>query len=829
MADSATYAPLSAVELAGADAPSPVVNEPALVPPPADAPDMRGALQGLIGGKPLSGFWTYRDKDGSPLFGVGRVDGERGKSFYPVSWQEGVGWVLMAWPNQRPLYGLHHLTARPDAPVVLVEGEKAAEAAAQIFPKSVVVTSSGGSNAAGQSDWEPLAGRSVLIWPDADGPGVKYAGAVRDRLLALGCQVRMVDAVEVASILPDKSRCDPVDCVGFDAADALTRWEGQHGLAKFVYEASQIVTAPEPEPATDSAAGPFYLSEGDFTMSAKGLYKAVKKGDDAEPVWISGAFEVLGRARDQHGAGWGRLIRWSDSDGREHSHIVADADLQAPPMELCRSLADRDLPINSSRQKCLAHYLSKCGSDRRVKLVANTGWHEHGSGSAFVLPSATIGDSPDNSVMLSGNRSGAYARAGTLSDWRAGVARLANGQDIPMLAISAALAGPLLYLTGSEGGGVNFFGGSSGGKTTSLQCAASVWGRGENPGFIHSWRSTANSLEAVAALMTDTALCLDEMGTSEAKDTSAAVYALANGIGKGRADRSGDARQSKTWRVMVLSTSEIALDQKLAEDRGRKAKAGQLVRLLDIGADRGFGHRCFNHVDGYSGGSALADAIKAESQSSYGTAGPAFVAALIGLGLDQATSRARAHMEAFERRAVPVGSDGQVQRAARRFALIVAAGALAHEFGIVPWSTEQITQAALWALGRWIEHRGGSGPAEERQAIEQVQAFMAAHGSSRFEPDVIDSSVRVFNRVGWIKGHDDNRRYLVSTSAWKDEVCAGLNPRFVAEVLAGHGMLELGKDGLPSQSVYLNSMGKSARVYCLTPLVFGGAKTDDQD
>jgi uncharacterized protein (DUF927 family) len=186
-------------------------------------------------------------------------------------------------------------------------------------------------------------------------------------------------------------------------------------------------------------------------------------------------------------------------------------------------------------------------------------------------------------------------------------------------------------------------------------------------------------------------------------------------------------------------------------------------------------------------------------------------------------------MQAFERLAVPVGSDGQVQRAARRFALIVAAGALAHEFGIVPWSPDQITQAALWALGQWVEHRGGSGPAEERQAIEQVQAFMAAHGSSRFEPDVTDGSVRVFNRAGWIKGHDDNRRYLVSTSAWKDEVCAGLNPRFVAEVLAGHGMLELGKDGLPSQSVYLNSMGKSARVYVLTPLVFGGAKTDDQD
>ena len=67
---------------------------------------------------------------------------------------------------------------RPKAPVVICEGEKAAEAAAAIFPKSIATTSSGGAGAAAKTDWTPLARRSVLIWPDHDAAGEKYAREV---------------------------------------------------------------------------------------------------------------------------------------------------------------------------------------------------------------------------------------------------------------------------------------------------------------------------------------------------------------------------------------------------------------------------------------------------------------------------------------------------------------------------------------------------------------------------------------------------------------------------------------------------------------------------
>ena len=77
---------------------------------------------------------------------------------------------------------------------------------------------------------------------------------------------------------------------------------------------------------------------------------------------------------------------------------------------------------------------------------------------------------------------------------------------------------PILNLLGHEGCGFNFYGHSSRGKTTLAKAAASVWGKGDSPGFVRSWRSTANALEATAALHTDTLLVLDELGVVDARE-----------------------------------------------------------------------------------------------------------------------------------------------------------------------------------------------------------------------------------------------------------------------------------------------------------------------
>jgi putative DNA primase/helicase len=107
------------------------------------------------------------------------------------------------------------------------------------------VTSQGGSNAGARSDWSPLAGRDVIIWPDNDEPGQKYAATVRSCLRGIASSVRLVD---VPRMNPDKP--------GWDAAD----WDGL----------GQIALVDEtPRPALGSGPAPA------FRMNNNGGMKAV--------------------------------------------------------------------------------------------------------------------------------------------------------------------------------------------------------------------------------------------------------------------------------------------------------------------------------------------------------------------------------------------------------------------------------------------------------------------------------------------------------------------------------------------------------------------------
>ena len=142
-------------------------------------------------------------------------------------------------------------------------------------------------------------------------------------------------------------------------------------------------------------------------------------------------------------------------------------------------------------------------------------------------------------------------------------------------------------------------------------------------------------------------LILDELSVVEARDAAASFYGLANGSGKARAARDGSLREPKTWRVLILSTGEVPTETKLAEDRGRKARAGQLVRMLDIPADRNAGFGAFDHggQDGDAG--ALAKAFKQAAISAYGTAGPEFVRRIIAEGADEIGETVRDMVAAF--------------------------------------------------------------------------------------------------------------------------------------------------------------------------------------
>jgi len=155
----------------------------------------------------------YRDAGGKLLGVVYRWDGPHGKEIRPVAVGEDGRWYPRQMKAPRPLYRLPELLkADPSTPIAICEGEKACDAATQLGFTST--TSAGGAKAAKQSDWSPLAGRTVWIVPDFDEPGEAYAQDVARLCHQTGA--REVKILDWSNILPGRELPQ-----GYDLADAV--------------------------------------------------------------------------------------------------------------------------------------------------------------------------------------------------------------------------------------------------------------------------------------------------------------------------------------------------------------------------------------------------------------------------------------------------------------------------------------------------------------------------------------------------------------------------------------------------------------------------------
>lgn len=96
-------------------------------------------------------------------------------------------WCRYPFPKPRPLYGVERLSS---GQVIIVEGEKCADAMRRYGRNSV--SWAGGTYGLAHADWSVLAGRSVVIWPDADDPGRSTAAKLAGQLYGLGCAVKVM-------------------------------------------------------------------------------------------------------------------------------------------------------------------------------------------------------------------------------------------------------------------------------------------------------------------------------------------------------------------------------------------------------------------------------------------------------------------------------------------------------------------------------------------------------------------------------------------------------------------------------------------------------------
>jgi uncharacterized protein (DUF927 family) len=445
----------------------------------------------------------------------------------------------------------------------------------------------------------------------------------------------------------------------------------------------------------------------------------------------------------------------------------------------------------------LLDYLQDSLPTRAVKSVSRLGWDT----GTFILPDVAIGTEAEKVIYQSPREQEHHYRVScSVEDWRSNVGRYCPGNSRLVFAVSAGFAGPLLDITGEESGGFHLRGNSSTGKSTALLVAGSVWGGGTNKGFVETWRATLNGLEAIAELHNHGLLCLDELGQVDPREAGETAYLLANGAGKSRMTKSVGARRKLTWTLLVLSSGEISLADHV-RTVGKRTRAGQEVRLIDLAADAQAGLGLFEELHGTASPDQFSRLLAENAKKFYGAPVRAFLKFVCECRADieKAVSQYKA---AFLKQHVPPEAVGEISRAAGRFALIGAAGELATDAGITGWVEGESISAATRLFREWISRRTMKA-GDEEAAIRQVRAVIEAHGGSRFEGVQKEkngtwqrSSEPITNRLGF-RLQGDVTEYFILSEVFRSEVCAGFDPGITAQALANRGYLETqnGKNG----------------------------------
>lgn len=810
-----------------------------LTPAPHDPPEA-AAIQHFRYGTAVK-RWIYYDATGAPLcatvrFTIKQKGGNPNKKvILPYTYghcvwtghngqrKDKTGWFFKRLAGPLPLYGLDRLAARPNARVMVCEGENSVDAAIILFPEWVPVTSQGGSNAAKSTDWSPLSSRHVAEWPDADVAGLNYAREVVTMLQAVGAStISIVPIVlsewpgkwDLADPLPtgvsperlhellDAAVAQPNGKVlqhdGISEIDGTSNILAGHNRAIEIHRLSHLSKA-EYTAERKKSAHLLQINIGDLDKTvfaekrrchdeAQAAHRAKPVPQDGSTqwpfgiislpdglyfdaatggrVWLCGPIEVCGLGRDTSGESWGLLLKWPDADGRVHIWPMPLKLLAMHNGDFEAALIERGLKIdlNPASKARLRDAMNGVTSSLRVCFVDTPGWNYSGDGIAtFVLINGEVIGSATEKIILKAMPENAMlqmASAGTFDAWKSDVAAKAAGNPVAAFAICAAFAGPLLEPLGESSGGFHFYGRSKTGKTLAIRMGVSVWGSTKKSGLLRDWRATANALEGAAEECNDGLLALDEIHQAEPKDIMQNAYQLANESGRQRLSRDAVSKKRRTWRNIVLSTGEIDIATVAAKASSTPLSAGAEVRLPSIPID---GQEMWSSLHGEISAEALMLKLQRALPVQHGTAIRPYLSYLTDLLVEDDSFLVTAFTELRQHfiNRLPEHADAQVRDVARRCTLIALAGELATKSGCLPWQMGEATAAAEVILGLWIHRRGGTGSTEKIQHVKAVRSYLLEFGLSKFVPLGKDQS----NGSVWVERQTD--RSVVSRIGWR--------------------------------------------------------------
>jgi len=802
----------------------PTTEALARLQPPPITPDDTDYFNTRKGFGLPSKFYPYKDIAGVIIgyivrWDIKTVSGSNKKETRPYIYNfEAKRWESKFFggglPSSRPLYNLTELTERSNIPVIIVEGEKTAEAAKSLFPDFVVTTSSGGANQATKTDWQHLRDRDIIFCPDAGEAGEKYLKSVVKELRDVGAKVsRLLDPSKLSPYAIQDGvitkRKDEVP-KGYDLADSLADgWtvelinqaQTTKEFEPFFKELTRTGALRE-EPKQDEEF--FELGSGAFKLSPAGLYRqyfVASKAEDFDQysdsgysreelaigvhkeVWqpLCGYLKPTHEVRDSDNS-WGMLVKFKDMNNAPRETFLKRIDWlgEKGAVEILQDQGLRLMGLKKHKFDFINEYLNEFKPETKAIGVDMVGWQDNNS--TYILPfaddsrnsytCAKEGEKPATYILQQKGVSTRFIkRKGTLEEWQRTVGAVCRGNHLHTFAILAALTPPTLKLLNEEGGFFLYAGNTSIGKSTILHVAKSVWGF-ENLG---SFRATDNSLESTCKNSNDGMLFLDEIGEIEPEALDKVIYMLANGATKGRSDRSGNAKATTHFKVLAQCTGEMGLAAKLAE-KNKKAKGGQLIRMAELDADRGKGLNTFDILNinpdtvGYfASGREQAEYLKTHANKNCGIVIDSFLKEIVkdidGFAEDLEEAKDKWIKRKFKGQEMGV----EVSRMAKRFSTVYASGVMAVEFGVVPFSIEEVELCVNAMFDNWLERFGGDSSYELKTMIDDIHRLCIEQQHSRFynaQPELEERVNLPREKAGYWKMAPDKNGIMVLSEFW---------------------------------------------------------------
>lgn len=440
-----------------------------------------------------------------------------------------------------------------------------------------------------------------------------------------------------------------------------------------------------------------------------------------ETTKIGNHIEAFAFSRNPQEKGVKLHLEFQDVQGHNRKITLSRGELAGDATSLVSQLLDRGYHFIPKQKKSFLEYLVGVGVGiETFTLTDSTGWINK----SFVLPHKTIGDETIRYRDIEPSHDCITETKGDLGGWKDYVAKYCDNNSRLIFGLGIALAAPLLPFAPNINVGFHLVGESSKGKTIAMLVASSVTGV-KKPS---SWSTTVNGLEAIAAAHNHLLLSMDEIGQANSHELGKVIYTLGNGQGKSRMTKTLENRETKKWKVAVLSSGEKGIGAYMKEGNTDQ-KSGQEVRLADIPAvPFGSPFGIFESIHCFDDSKEFAKHLETTTENYRGTAIESYLSQLIANlpDSDEITNRVRAIAKSLTQ----ATTDHAVDRIADGFALVQVALELAHSYDILPFPADRIEWSVKKMFDDWLSNRGGDGSIEIKNACDRIRHLLVTNEHS---------------------------------------------------------------------------------------------------